>query len=195
MRGSSQILLSISRSIVCYCCFYHFDRFYKHYFSLGWEFLFFCKPRGVFVINVSCGIKLESTFKIALFRMNTFLLTSAFAKALSQSNKSTARLIRSVFPRFLFDGLSERAKLYPVISKLLSSGKIFQSSYVFDKQIISNLWIELHTLKRTSFAKLCAAMLLRLQWHIENFFAIFCLSPGLSSTSPHSKSKLHLNHR
>ena len=49
------------------------------------------------------------------------------------------------------------------------------------------------TLSMTSFAKLCAAMLLRFQWQIEKFFAVFCLGPWLSLTSPHSKSKLHLN--
>ena len=29
----------------------------------------------------------------------------------------------------------------------------------------------------------------------RNFFAVFWLGPGLSSISPHNKSKLHVNHR
>ena len=29
----------------------------------------------------------------------------------------------------------------------------------------------------------------------ENFLTVFCLGPGLISTSPRSKSKLNLNHR
>ena len=73
--------------------------------------------------------------------------------------------------------------------------KLLKSRYVSDKQIISNLWIELNTLRRTSFTKLCAAILLRFQWQIESFFAVFWLGPWMSLTSPHSKSKLHVNHR
>ena len=97
--------------------------------------------------------------------------------------------------RLFFVFFTEGTKLYGGISRLLSSVKIFESRYVYDKQIISNLWIELYTLRRTSFAKLCAAMLLRFQWWIDNFFTTFCVGPRLSSTLPHSKSKLHLNHR
>ena len=29
----------------------------------------------------------------------------------------------------------------------------------------------------------------------RTFFAVLCFDPGLISASPHSKSKLHLNHR
>ena len=90
--------LSISSSNVYCCCFYCFDSFYKHCFSLGWYF-FFCKPRGSLssIVNVSYGIKLESILKIVLFKMNTFSLTLVFTKALSRSNIANARLIRSVF--------------------------------------------------------------------------------------------------
>ena len=72
-------------------------------------------------------------------------------------------------PHFLFDRWSESYKLYHGISKLLSSGKIFESWYISNKQIISNLWIQLYALTRTNFTKLCAAMLLRFQWQIEIF--------------------------
>ena len=51
-------------------------------------------------VNVSCGIKLESIFRIVLFRMNTFSLTLVFTKPQSQSNISIARLIRLVFAYF-----------------------------------------------------------------------------------------------
>ena len=42
-------------------------------------------------------------------------------------------------PRFLFDRSSERTKLYPGISKLLSLCKMLESRYVSNKQIISNV--------------------------------------------------------
>ena len=47
---------------------------------------------------------------------------------------------------------------------MLSSGEIFKSRYVPDKQIISNLRFELQAVRRTSFSMLCGAMLLRCQW-------------------------------
>ena len=68
-------------------------------FLLDDIFYFFCKPFSS-MINVSCGIKLESIFKIVLFRMNTFSLTLVFTKALSQSNLAIARLIGSVFASY-----------------------------------------------------------------------------------------------
>ena len=73
--------------------------FYKHFFSLIWDFLFFRKPRESLssMVNISSGLKLESIFKIVLFRMNTFSLTLVFTKVLSQSNILIARLITSVF--------------------------------------------------------------------------------------------------
>ena len=97
--------LSISSSNVYCCCFYCFDSFYKHCFSLGWYFLFFFVNQGgslSSMVNDWCGIKLEIIFKSqsilkVLFRMNTFSLTLVFTKALSQSNIAIARLIRSVF--------------------------------------------------------------------------------------------------
>ena len=48
-------------------------------------------------VNVSCRIKSESIFKIVLFRTNTFSLTLVFTKFCPKSNKSIARLIRSIF--------------------------------------------------------------------------------------------------
>ena len=48
------------------------------------------------MVDVSCGIKLESIFKIVLFRMNTFSLTLVFTNALFQSKLAIGRLIRSV---------------------------------------------------------------------------------------------------
>ena len=48
--------VSISLGIACYCCFYYFHSFYQHCFSLGLDFLFFCKPRGVAVINGYCFV-------------------------------------------------------------------------------------------------------------------------------------------
>ena len=48
--------------------------------------IYFCKLRRSLpsMVNVSCGIKLESILKIVLFRMNTFLLVLVFTKALSK---------------------------------------------------------------------------------------------------------------
>ena len=56
----------------------------------------------------------------------------------------------------------------PKISKLLSLGKIFESRFVFDKLIISYLWTELYTLRRTDFGKFYAAILLWFQWKIQS---------------------------
>ena len=42
-------------------------------------------------------------------------------------------------PHLLLEGWSEHTKLYPKISKLSSSGKVLESFYAFDKQIILNL--------------------------------------------------------
>ena len=63
-------------------------------------------------------------------------------------------------PRLLFDGWSERTRLYPSISKLSLLVGILESRQVSDKQIISNLWIAIYALKRNILAKLCANMLL-----------------------------------
>ena len=41
-------------------------------------------------------------------------------------------------PGLLSEGWSERIKLYPEITKLLSSEVVLESRYVSDKQIISN---------------------------------------------------------
>ena len=49
------------------------------------------------MVNVSFGMKLESIFKIVLFRINIFSLSLVFTKAVSKSIVSIARLIRSVF--------------------------------------------------------------------------------------------------
>ena len=61
-------------------------------------FIFLVNQEGSLssLVNASCGIKLESIFKIVLFRMNTFSLTLVFTNALSQSNIAIGRLIRSV---------------------------------------------------------------------------------------------------
>ena len=78
--------LSISSSNVYCCCFYYFDSFYKHCFSLGW--FFFCKPRGFFIINGQCFMwnKIRKYIQNSFFRMTTSSLTLVFTKALSQSN-------------------------------------------------------------------------------------------------------------
>ena len=44
-------------------------------------------------------------------------------------------------PRLLLEEWSERIKLYPDIAKLPSSEVVVESRYIFDKQIMSNLWI------------------------------------------------------
>ena len=59
--------------------------------------------------------------------------------------------------------MTDQNALNPGTSRLLPAGKIFQSRYVSDKQIISNLWIELYALGKNSLAKLCPAMLVRFQ--------------------------------
>ena len=41
--------VSLSLSIVFCYCFYYFDSFYRHCFSLVWDI--FCKPKGVVAIN------------------------------------------------------------------------------------------------------------------------------------------------
>lgn len=49
------------------------------------------------MVKFSCGIKLESVFKIVLLRLKTFSLTLVFTKAMSEPNILPARLIKSVF--------------------------------------------------------------------------------------------------
>ena len=91
--------VSVSLSIACYYSFYYFDSFYEHcFFSWMRFFVFFVNQRGSLssMVTVSCGIKLESIFKIVLFRINAFSLTLEFTIAQSQSKISIARLIRSV---------------------------------------------------------------------------------------------------
>ena len=44
-------------------------------------------------------------------------------------------------PFLLLKGWSERTKVYPEISKMLSSEGVLESRYASDIQIISNLWI------------------------------------------------------
>ena len=66
------LLVEISVSPVFYCYFYYFDSFHKHCFSLGWDlllsifFFFFVNQGGSLssMVNVSCGIKLESIVPI-----------------------------------------------------------------------------------------------------------------------------------
>ena len=55
-------------------------------------------------------------------------------------------------PYLLLEGLSERTKVYPEISKLLSSEGVLESRYVSDIQMISNLWIAISTLRRNTVA-------------------------------------------
>ena len=43
--------------------------------------------------------------------------------------------------RLLLGGRSKRINLYPQIAKLLSPEVVLESTYVSDKQIMSNLWI------------------------------------------------------
>ena len=53
------------------------------------EFFIFLVNRGGSLsstVNVSCGIKLESIFKIVLFRMTSYSLIFIFTKALFQSD-------------------------------------------------------------------------------------------------------------
>ena len=78
----------ISSGVVCYYCFHHFDTFTKSTFQGG---------SLSSMVNVSCEKKLASMFKTVLLRKNTFSLTLVFMQALSQSNISTACLIRSAF--------------------------------------------------------------------------------------------------
>ena len=70
--------VSVSLSIVCYCCFYHCGSFYKHRFSLRRDFLVFFVNQGGSLssaVNVQCGIKIEIIFQI-VFVQNEHLLVS-----------------------------------------------------------------------------------------------------------------------
>ena len=80
--------LSISSRNVYCCCCYYFDSFYKNFFSFACLFFFFCKPRGVFIINGQCFMwnKIRKYIQNSFFRMTTSSLTLVFTKALSQSN-------------------------------------------------------------------------------------------------------------
>ena len=48
----------------------------------------------------------------------------------------------------LLSGWWERSKFYPEISKELSLGELLELRYVFERQIMSNLWNAKYTLKR-----------------------------------------------
>ena len=78
--------------------FLYFNSFYTHSFTLN-ENYFFINQDGPLslMVKFSCGIKLESVFKIVLLRLKTFSLTLVFTKAMSEPNILLARLIKSVF--------------------------------------------------------------------------------------------------
>ena len=68
--------LSISSSNVYCCCFYCFDSFYKHCFSVGFFFFFFffVDQGGVFIINGHCfmGNKIRKYIQNSLVSYEPF---------------------------------------------------------------------------------------------------------------------------
>ena len=54
--------------------------------------------------------------------------------------------------RLLLRGWSECTKLYPDISDVSSSGELLELRYLFERQIMSNLWNARYALKRDNLA-------------------------------------------
>ena len=54
---------------------------------------------------------------------------------------------------------------------------------------------ELQALKQDQLRKIMCSYAAEVPVADSKFFPVFCLGPGLSSASPHSKSKLNLKHR
>ena len=68
----------------------------------------------------------------------------------------------------------------------------YSNQDMFPIKKLSNLWIKLYTFKKNQLRNVICSYTINVPVANTKLFTVFCLGPGLSSTSPYSKTKIAL---